>query len=112
MKHVLTNAECTNYIRNRWDFRNATGSLWGHGYADGYYVFSYRTCIAEFSGGVWYLNDTTYSVTTSKQQSQVRYALADIPETVAVIHVPFLADKLSNRIGRGAYVRAARIAAA
>lgn len=110
MKRVLNNRECTKYIANRWDFRNSTGSLWGQSYSDKFYqVFSYNTIIAEYDNGVWFLNDTTYSVTTSKQQGQVRYALCNVPETVTVVHVPFLASRLSNRTGKVARERAQRI---
>lgn len=40
----------------------------------GYYVFSYATIIGAVVNGVYYINDSKYSSTTSRQQNQLRKA--------------------------------------
>ena len=52
-------------------------TLWAYRNDDEYLVFSYATPIAvfNFDTKVWTLNDTKYSVTTSKHQTIVRRAL-------------------------------------
>lgn len=53
--------------------RNSTGSLWTTGDC----LYSYYTCIAEYNReGYLYMNDTRYSVTTSKHQSLCRRYLS------------------------------------
>ena len=47
---------------------------------DGKRLFSYSTCIAQFDGGLVYLNITKYSPTTSRQQSILRRCVADYVE--------------------------------
>jgi len=113
MKTVISNREASAYIRERREFRNSTGSFWAKNYADGYFVFSYETAIAQFTDGVWFINDTTYSITTSAHQSKVRSALNltwnGDNDVVTVTRVPRRAEVLSSRIGDIARERANRI---
>ena len=52
-----------------------------------YVVYSYSTVIAEYLDGVWYQNETSYSITTSKHQSYVRQALYSLNNSDDVVHV-------------------------
>lgn len=47
---------------------------------DGKRLFSYATCIAQFDGGLVYVNIGKYSVTTSRQQSILKSCVADYVE--------------------------------
>lgn len=48
-----------------------------------YVIYSYVTPIAWRSNGVWTMPDVSYSLTTTKQQSKVRVAIADIEAIAA-----------------------------
>ena len=63
------------YIRERKDFITKSNNFWAKTYEDGYFIFSYRTCIAQYSDGVWYINDATYSGETTQQMKQIMWAL-------------------------------------
>ena len=64
-------------IGMRQEFTNSTKTFYSSRDTDGtYYVWSYSTLIAEYRDGVWYLNDTSYSITTSRHQGLVRQALS------------------------------------
>jgi hypothetical protein len=94
-------------ISARQDFR--ASSLTGQNSGDVYKVYSYWTIIAEYRDGVWYVNDTGYSVTTSSHQSQVRQAVWG-QEYVTLTHVPTGTQSLSDRVaGKIAEQRANRI---
>jgi hypothetical protein len=64
------------YIRDKKEFitqsKNFSASLDSN---DSYKIYSYRTVIAQFYDGVWYINDGKYSIETSKHQQEIRYAL-------------------------------------
>jgi hypothetical protein len=108
MKMHIAKRDAHNRIANRQDFRASSFCGYNVSGTDDYLVYSYSTVIAEYHDGVWYVNDTRYSVTTGSQQSQVREALWG-QEYVTVIHVPFGARTLYTRIGEVAKERAARI---
>ena len=57
-------------------------------------LFSYNTCIAQHDGSRLIINDTKYSVTTSKQQNYLRYAAEVHPEVVHVKDIPRNAQSL------------------
>ena len=79
-----SNVEAKFFIPNLKDFTNGTGSFRGivedmtQDTVYTYRVYSYNTCIAEYRNGEWIINRTKYSVTTTKHQSIVAYAL-DVP---------------------------------
>jgi len=75
MRTVISGRESIRYIRNRMPFKTSTRNFTGSGTYDHYCIYSYSTLIAEFSHGVWYFNDTSYSITTSKHQGFIRQAL-------------------------------------
>jgi hypothetical protein len=103
----VTLRQSESKIERREDFK--ASSLMGYLRYDGsYVVYSYSTCIAEYRDGVWYVNDTHYSVTTSKHQHIVRMAMW-ATEYVTVIGVRYGADTLYDRIGATAVLRANRI---
>ena len=77
MRTVISGNEAPRYITFCVPFKTATRNFSGRGNYEHYEVYSYSTLIAEFYEGVWYLNDTTYSVTTSKHQTFVRWALSN-----------------------------------
>ncbi len=62
-------------IRRMEDFQTKSKNFWAKNYDDGYFIFSYRTCIAQYSDGIWYINDASYSVETRKHQQEIRLAL-------------------------------------
>ena len=107
MKYNIPLRAATERIANRQEFK--ASSVVGYNCYDGtYQVKSYSTVIAEYKDGVWYVNATHYSVTTSKAQHQVRMALHGL-EYVTVIHVPYGASTLQGRSGPVALERANRI---
>lgn len=61
---------CKEFIRRRV----ASGS---NLVSTGDKLFSYNTCIAQFNGHALILNETKYSVTTSKHQSYLRKTVTD-----------------------------------
>ena len=79
--------ECVKHIADLTPFRS--NSLYGYNGATGFLVVSYNTSIAsikpDFSQAI--LNVQKYSVTTSKQQTYVKQAIARIRETHPDIEV-------------------------
>ena len=64
---------------------------------DGSKLYSYGTVIAQkLQNGAIVLNDTKYSVTTSKHQSKIRYAIRMYAKTLKIYHT----DK---NVPRGTY---------
>lgn len=61
---------CKEFIHRRAAF----GS---HLVSTGDKLFSYNTCIAQFNGHALILNETKYSVTTSKHQNYLRNAVTN-----------------------------------
>ena len=112
MKKVITNREAGYYIANRYEFRVGSGrSFSGRWEGNKYVVYSYYTPIYEWEDGVHWVNQTRYSVTTSRQQGFVRGSLSwTLPdEIVNVYHVPVGARNLSNHTGKIGHERAERI---
>ena len=107
MRYNIPLHAASERIANRQPFK--ASSVKGYTFYDGTYrVYSYSTIIAEYKDGVWYVNDTHYSITTSRAQNQVRMALHGL-EYVTVIHVPYGASTLQGRSGLVALERANRI---
>ncbi len=78
----------------------------------GYQVWSYRTLIAEYYDGVWYINNTSYSPTTAKHQSYVVRALRGIyiHDTIHLYYQPWYTNRLYDIVdGRVARQRIERI---
>ena len=82
-------------------------------YDNSYVVYSYSTAIAEYHDGVWYVNDTKYSVTTARHQDYVNRGLSRLihdDNVVHVYHVPYYSTLLHNVRPTNAMIRrAARI---
>lgn len=77
MKTVISGRDAGPYIKNRIHFKTPSRHFRGIPCGNGNYeVWSYGTMIAEYYDGVWYINDTTYSITTSQQQQEVRWAIS------------------------------------
>ena len=117
MKEVVSDRETVGKIQRRETFRNSAGSFWGRAYGDTFEVYSYSTMIAEYRGGAWWINDTTYSTTTSGHQSALRGAIDartyyGDDQCVHVIRVPRGAASLEFYAGKVAHQRAARLARA
>lgn len=79
MRTVVSQWEGAKRVPNRIDFR--AGSLSGHAYTltdkygkivEVYSVVHWSTEIVKYYDGIWYFNDTRYSPTTSKHQSNIR----------------------------------------
>ena len=110
MKAVITNSEVQKYIEDRWTFRTDGGSISGRWEGDELYtVYSYTTAIYQYRDGAHWVNDTHYSVTTSKQQGYVRGA-AWGQDVVTVINVPYGAYDLTKYTGKVGKERAKRLA--
>jgi hypothetical protein len=76
MKRLLTSSDdIESYIVRKEEFATRTRNFRAYWYGETYKVFSYSTTIAEFYDGIWYVNDTRYSTTTTKHQAVVRRAL-------------------------------------
>ena len=91
MKTISGKYSAYPFIRSRQDFRTKSGNFKGFNYGDGSYkVWSYATVIAEYINGVWYINDTKYSVETAKQQQIVAESLGYdfwINDTIHIDHL-------------------------
>lgn len=67
--------------------KNGARSLSMRVSSDGSKIYSYGTVIAQkLANGSVILNETKYSVTTSKHQSHLRHALASLTPSVVVHH--------------------------
>lgn len=81
MARPVNHLEAIDAIRERQPFvsggRRGSGrySFWAQGDADWYAVYSYNEPIAWCERGIWRLNPTKYSVTTSRHQAYVRRAV-------------------------------------
>ncbi len=122
MKRCISAVSAVEYIQRKEPFytsnRSMTGnktywiSVYGTTLEGSYQVWSYQTLIAEFYDGVWYLNETSYSSTTSKHQMYVRRALQGIytHDTIHLYHQRFYVDRLWDKVdGRVARQRIERI---
>ncbi len=70
----MRNEEVIKAFKRREKARSSTGSLWSTGDC----LYSYNTCIAEYSKkGNLYINLTEYSTTTSHHQTLVNRHLYD-----------------------------------
>ena len=95
---IITNSDAPDYIRERRDFQNTTGSLYARtatdvldGYLTGYLpheerdrlraaiaerptyiVYSYNTPIGWMEAEGWHIPEVRYSSTTSRHQSLTR----------------------------------------
>jgi hypothetical protein len=63
------------YIERREDFMTQSRVMHGNWIDGSYYVWSYSTVIAQYTDGVWYINDTKYSSFTGAHQNVVGAAL-------------------------------------
>ncbi len=66
----IHNYQASQFIENRQGFQGS--NFRGVWMGDTYQVFSYMTCIGEWTNGVWFLVDGSYSPTTSKHQNYLR----------------------------------------
>lgn len=79
-----------SFVRNR-HFNGRTGSMTA---IDGK-LFSYNTCIAQHTkDGRLVINNTRYSVTTSKQQGYLRCAAMYHPKVECVENIDFDTQRL------------------
>ena len=95
-------------MRGEWYYNYDSVPL----YDNSYVVYSYSTAIAEYHDGVWYVNDTTYSVTTTRHQGYVRRALSHLihdDNVVHLYHVPRGSSRLHFYMTNGRIRRADRI---
>lgn len=73
-----------------------------HLYSDGRRLFSYDTCIAEYYNGRLIVNNTKYSMTTSKHRNsllaEVLYGIDDPISIISVINVPIRTQSLIQYI--------------
>lgn len=106
-------SDAEHLITAKQNFKSRTNHFSAFGYGDNYKVYSYYTMIAEYYDGVWFINDTTYSVTTVKHQRIVRDAIGEYDWKNNVIHVnhlPVGVGSISGHVwGAIAYERMARI---
>ena len=71
----MRNEEVVKAFARREIAKNSTGSLWSNGNC----LYSYSTCIAEYTkDGKLYVNLTKYSTTTSHHQTLVKRHLFDV----------------------------------
>lgn len=71
----MRNKEVVIAFSHRERAKSSTGSLWSTGDC----LYSYSTCIAEYTkDGKLYVNLTKYSTTTSKHQTLVKRHLFDV----------------------------------
>ena len=114
MRTVIPVRDAGPYIRDRIEFKTSTRHFRGIPQNDGgYEIWSYRTLIAEFRDGVWYINDTSYSPTTSQQQWSIRHAIGEQvwKESVHVDHLYRGTYTLRENVrGKVAQERANRLA--
>ena len=81
-----------NFVSNR-NFNGRTGSMTAQ---DGK-LFSYNTCIAQHTkDGRLIVNNTRYSVTTSKQQGYLRAAAHYHPKVECVENIAYNTQRLVN----------------
>jgi hypothetical protein len=64
-------------IKRREEFTSHTGNFRARWIGEQYMVYSYRVCIADFTDGVWGVDTTRWSNTTSRHQGIVRRAIAE-----------------------------------
>ena len=94
------------------EFTNSSESFYGANLFGVYKVWSYSTLIAEYYDGVWYLNDTTYSHTTTRHQGIVRRALpwrTITDESIHFYNISMYTTTFSDKIKLGS-VMASRLA--
>lgn len=100
MSKRIAGYESWLYI-SRLESFNAGNVIGYHDYWGGthsYKVKSYGTVIAEWKEGVWYLNDTSYSISTSRHQGYVYHGLtiSQIRDwSIHLYHVPWYTQDLS-----------------
>ena len=115
MKYKVSNNAASEKITRRESFSNATGSLTGESFNGTFTVKSYATVIGEFRDGVWWINDTSYSVTTQRHHSILARAIgarswSGDDNAVHTIRVPRGASSLPFYAGQVAHERARRLA--
>lgn len=77
-------------IRDRQEFSTKSKNFSGIRWEDGdYKIYSYWTVIAQYSDGVWYMNDASYSIETSKHQQEIRWALGHKFLNDNAIHIDY-----------------------
>ena len=90
MRTISGKRYATHFIQTREPFITRSKNFRGEGSKNTYLLYSYRTMIAEYWEGVWYINDTIYSSETSKHQWIVRHAIGDYDWVNNAIHVDHL----------------------
>ena len=89
----MKNQDLINAFVSNPNFDGHTGSMT----AQGGKLFSYNTCIAEHtSDGRLIINNTRYSVTTSKQQGYLRAAARWHGKVECVENIPFNTQRLAK----------------
>lgn len=90
---------CVKFVNNVANIANKKGNSMSVSY-DGNRLFSYGTCIGErTTDGRFIINVTKYSVTTSKHQSYLRYALCGCKVVETAKRVPIGTQYLTKYIG-------------
>lgn len=74
----ISNYETTEFIKSLAPFSNKTGKFYSTLDSSGYKIWSYYTCLAQYSDGVWYLNNRGYSMVTGRHQYFIRKALREL----------------------------------
>jgi hypothetical protein len=85
----MTNQNVIKAFHNQQEgkIESHTGNLWIDG--TGQRLMNYSTCLAQYIGNVVVINDTKYSVTTSKIQTYIRSEFSNHPSIVHTTkHVP------------------------
>lgn len=90
---MKTNEVVEAYVRGEEKGKASGGRL----YIEGTKLFNSGTCLAERAYGVWYVNMTKYSRTTTTHQNRVLRGLAERgANTVVLEHVPMGTGTLSS----------------
>ena len=115
MKYKVSNNDAGEKITRRESFSNVTGSFTGESFNGTFTVKSYATVIGEYRDDVWWINDTTYSNTTSDHHRVLAgaigaYSWSGDDNMVHTIKVPRGASSLPFYAGQVAHERACRLA--
>lgn len=75
MKTISGKYDAESYIKDKEEFITRSRTFRGYWKEDTYYIQSYNTVIAQFSDGVWIVNDYHYSMETGQQWNVITRAL-------------------------------------